>query len=160
MNKLKKFLTPEILTVLFSWAAVVGSLYIGLFGDPIANFSDMVFFDTSRAIPPCELCWYQRMFIYPIAIISTVGLYLKEKRIAYYILPFAILAIIFASYHVYIQETGPGVIPCGIGRPCDIKEFEYFGFITIPVLSLMTSVTITFLSILSLRKNQKTQAED
>lgn len=152
MKNLKKFLTPEILTVLFSWVAVLGSLYIGFFGDPIANLKDMVFFDTSRSIPPCELCWYQRMFIYPIAIISTVGLFLKEKRIAYYILPFAIITIMFASYHVYIQETGPGVIPCGLGRPCDIKEFEYLGFITIPVLSLLTGIIVTFLSVLSLRK--------
>lgn len=152
MDKLKKLLTPEILTVLFSWAAVLGSLYIGFFGDPIANLQDMIFFDTSRAIPPCELCWYQRMFIYPIAIISTVGLYLKEKRIAYYILPFSILTIIIASYHVYIQETGLGVIPCGLGRPCDVKEFEYLGFITIPVMSLMTAIVITLLSVISLRK--------
>ncbi len=151
MDNLKKYLQPEILTVIFSWVAVIGSLYIGFFGDPVANFRDVVFFDSSRAIPPCELCWYQRMLIYPIAIISTIGLILKEKRIAYYILPFAILGIIIASYHIYIQEAGPGIIPCGIGRPCDIKEFEYLGFITIPVLSLITSIIVTFFGVLSLR---------
>jgi len=152
ITKLKNLLTPEILIVIFSWVAVVGSLYIGFFGDPIANLKDMTFFDPTRAIPPCELCWYQRMFIYPIAIISTIGLYLKEKRIAYYILPFSILTIIIASYHVYIQETGMGVVPCGLGRPCNIKEFEYLGFITIPVMSLITVIIISFLSVLSLRK--------
>lgn len=91
------------------------------------------------------------MGIYPIAIISTIGLWLKEKRIAYYILPFSIITIIIAAYHVYIQETGLGVIPCGVGRPCDVKEFEYLGFITIPVMSLATTIVITLLSLLSLK---------
>ena len=143
------------LIVFVSVMAVVGSLYIGFFGDPIANLKDMVFFDSARTIPPCDLCWYQRMLIYPIAIISTISLKLKDKKFVYYILPFSILPILVASYHVYIQETGSGIIPCEIGRPCSVKEFEYLGFITIPVLSLAVSLVITLLSLLYLRIKDK-----
>lgn len=152
MKKFKTLVTLEALIIIISWLAVLGSLYIAFFGDPVANFKDLVFFDSTRGIIPCDLCWYQRMFTYPVAIISLVGAYLKEKRIAYYILPFTILTIIFASYHVHIQEVGPGILPCVSGKPCDVKDFEYLGFITIPVMSLMTSIVLTFLSILSLRK--------
>lgn len=150
----KIILTPEKLIFIFVWIAVIGSLYIGFYGDPVANLQSMDLFNAENAIPPCDLCWYQRMGIYPIAIISTIGLWLKEKRIAYYILPFSIITIMIALYHVYIQETGMGIVPCGLGRPCDIKEFEYLGFITIPVMSLFTSLVITILGIISL-KSQK-----
>ncbi len=139
------------LIVFVAVLAVLGSLYIGFFGDPIANLKDMVFFDTTRTIPPCDLCWYQRMLIYPIAIIATIALKIKDKKFVYYILPFSFLTILVASYHVYIQETGSGIVPCEIGRPCSVKEFEYLGFITIPVLSLGVSLVITVLSILYLR---------
>lgn len=139
------------LIIFITLMAVLGSLYIGFFGDPIANFKDMVFFDTARNIPPCDLCWYQRMLIYPIVIISTIALKIKDNRFIYYILPFSVSTILIASYHVYIQETGSGIIPCEVGRPCSVKEFEYLGFITIPVLSLGVSLAITSLSILYLR---------
>jgi len=144
-------ITPEKLIFIFVWIAVIGSLYIGFFGDPVANLKSMDLFNSDNSIPPCDLCWYQRMGIYPIAIISTIGLWLKEKRIAYYILPFSIITILVAAYHVYIQETGLGVVPCGVGRPCDVKEFEYLGFITIPVMSLLTTLAITSLSLISLK---------
>lgn len=140
------------LIVLISVSAVLGSLYIGFFGDPIQNIKDLVFFDSGRNIPPCSLCWYQRMFIYPVALISLISLKIKDQKFIYYIVPLIALTILFASYHVYIQENGSGIIPCEVGRPCNVKEFEYLGFITIPVLSLMVSVSIAALSIIYLRK--------
>lgn len=151
----KILITPEKLIFVFVCIAVVGSLYIGFFGDPIRNLQTMELFNSDYAIPPCDLCWYQRMGIYPIAIISLIGLILKEKRIAYYILPFSIITVLIATYHVILQETGTGIIPCGLGRPCDVKEFEYLGFITIPVLSLFTSLVITILGLVSIKLYKK-----
>lgn len=151
-SMLKKYLKPEILIFIISWLAVLGSLYIGHFGDPVANLKTLDLFNSGNAIPPCDLCWYQRILIYPIAVVSSIGFYLKHRKSIYYIFVFALLNTAVALYHIYIQETGFSIIPCGLGRPCNVKEFEYLGFITMPVLSVLTSLTILILSILGIKK--------
>lgn len=155
--KMKKITPKNLLYVIaiFSWIAVVGSLYLSFFGDPVANIQDGVLFDRFRALIPCELCWYQRMFVYPVAIISTLGIFLKDKKVFYYILPFPIITVLIATYHVYIQAFPTGIIPCNSLVPCDQKEFEYLGFITIPVLSLIYTVIVTALTMLAIKLNRK-----
>jgi len=100
--------------------------------------------------PPCILCWYQRIVMYPLVIILAVGIWKKDKFLAYLVLPFSIIGLIIATYHnlLYYNIITESVAPCTLGISCTTKYIEWFGFITIPLLSFAAFLTITILMIL------------
>lgn len=94
--------------------------------------------------PPCTLCWYQRIFMYPIWIILTIAILTKDKRAGKYLIPLAIIGTLFAAYHTLIQYNiiPEQFTPCTAGISCTEKYVNYFGFITIPLLSLIAFIII------------------
>ena len=88
--------------------------------------------------PPCELCWFQRIFMYPSVIISLVALIRKEKHAIYYILPLSVIGGIIAFYQSYIQWGGTSsVLQCtNSGGTCERLYIYAYGYITIPFMSL------------------------
>lgn len=108
-------------------AATLGSLYYS----EIKNYT------------PCSLCWYQRILMYPLVLIFAVGILRKDKNLPFYVLPLSILGWFIALYHVLLQKgiLPEAIAPCTIGASCLTKYTGYFGFITIPVMSL-TAFTI------------------
>ncbi|MGZ8230085.1 MAG: disulfide bond formation protein B [Burkholderiales bacterium] len=103
-----------------------------------------LFFGEVMKVPTCVLCWYQRIFMFPLAIILPVGLFPFDGRIVRYALPLAVAGWGFALFHVllvagYIPEN---VQPCTQGVPCSETYFELFGFVTIPLLALVAFSTI------------------
>lgn len=138
-----KITSRSLMTVswLVSIAATLGSLY----------FSEIAHF------PPCLLCWYQRIFMYPIVIVGFVGLYLKDKHLPLFILPMALLGASIAFFHnlLYYQIISESAAPCLAGISCTTRFIEWFGFITIPFLSLSAFLLIGFLSFLAFRQSPK-----
>lgn len=135
LNLLKKY--AVYLAFLQAWLATLGSLYFS----EIRNFT------------PCPLCWYQRILMYPLIFILAVGLIRKDKNVAYYVLPMSILGAVIALYQ-YLLQMGTAVknipIQCDAFGSCEQIETIYFGFITIPFLSLVAFVIISFLMIIGL----------
>ncbi|MBK5492004.1 disulfide oxidoreductase [Bacillus sp. TH13] len=97
-------------------------------------------------LPPCDLCWYQRIFMYPLVLILGVGIYKKDSNINSYALPLSILGLSISLYHILIQ-TFPSlsVSSCAIGVSCTTDSLNLFGFITIPMLSFLGFLIITIL---------------
>jgi disulfide bond formation protein DsbB len=98
---------------------------------------------------PCVLCWYQRIFMYPIPLILTVGIVKKDKFASLYVFLLSLFGWLIAFYHVLlyygiIPET---IAPCKLGVSCTTKFIEYFGFVTIPFLSLLAFSSIMLLMI-------------
>ena len=116
-----------------------------------------LFFSEVMELPPCELCWYQRIFMFPLAIILTVGLLPFDRHIVRYALPLAIAGWLAAMYHYllysgFIPET---LRPCSQDVPCSKVNLELFGFITIPLLSLFSfSIMVVLLLIVRRRASQ------
>ncbi|KKQ89592.1 MAG: Protein disulfide oxidoreductase [Candidatus Curtissbacteria bacterium GW2011_GWC2_38_9] len=139
---LKKY--AVYLAFLQAWGATLGSLY----------FSEI------RGFAPCPLCWYQRILMYPLIFILTVAIIRKDKNVAYYVLPMSILGVIIALYQ-YLLQMGTAIknipIQCDAFGSCEQIEIIYFGFITIPFLSLAAFVIITFLMIIGLLANNKNE---
>ncbi len=106
---------------------------------------------------PCVLCWYQRIFMYPLVLLLLVGILRKDKKIYQYVLPMSIVGWGIALYHVLLQKgiISEALAPCVAGVSCVTKYAGYFGFITIPVMSL-TAFTIITICMLILRKYNKT----
>jgi disulfide bond formation protein DsbB len=85
---------------------------------------------------PCRLCWFQRIFMYPLAIVLLVGALLRDRRAVWYALPFPVIGLGFAAYHVYIEENPEAEsAACRVGVPCSVKWIDEFGYVTIPVLA-------------------------
>ena len=122
----------------------------------IASVSTLgsLFFSEIMEFPPCALCWYQRIFMFPLVIIFIVGLFPFDKSIIKYALPLSIVGWGFAFYHYllysgYIPET---IQPCSQGVSCSETYLDLFGFFTIPMLSLISFSIIAALLFI-LRRN-------
>ncbi|BAQ08688.1 disulfide oxidoreductase [Bacillus sp. OxB-1] len=121
----------------------------------IAMFGSL-YFSEVRGYEPCELCWYQRILMYPIVLIAGIALYQKNARIALTTAVFALIGGCISLYHygiqklTFLQDSAPS---CG-NVPCTGQYINYFGFITIPFLALIAFLLI-FITSLFLMKWQK-----
>ncbi|QZA78149.1 disulfide bond formation protein B [Deefgea tanakiae] len=107
-----------------------------------------LFFSEVMSMPPCVLCWYQRIFMYPLLFIFSVGLFPFDARCTRYALPLAISGWLFALYHTLLYKgfIPENLQPCSQGISCADMKLELFGVITIPLLSLVAfSILITLL---------------
>jgi disulfide bond formation protein DsbB len=95
---------------------------------------------------PCELCWYQRILLYPLAIVTLPLALANDYRAARYLLPLPILGAGVSVYHLLVEN---GVVEqtqsCLASAPggCATKWIDEFGFVTIPTLAL-TAFALTF----------------
>ncbi len=106
-----------------------------------------LFYSEGIGYTPCELCWYQRILMYPLIIIYGAALLKKDINIAFSGIILSGLGLIVAIYHyslqkvTFLQSTGGF---CG-EVPCTVQYVNYAGFITIPFLSLV-AFAIIFIS--------------
>ena len=133
----KAALRPYLLYAawLVSVVATLGSLY----------FSEI------RGFVPCELCWFQRILMYPLSIILGIAAYRQDYDIRRYVLPLTIIGGCTSFYHYLLQKVDSlGLVhPCKNGVPCNMEYINWLGFITIPFLALAAFILITlFLSLI------------
>jgi disulfide bond formation protein DsbB len=116
-----------------AWVVALVSMLGSLYFSQIANFV------------PCELCWAQRICMYPLVAVLLVGALRRDVRAAVqyaFVLP--IVGVLISTYHIYI-EANPSAEPSGCrvgGTSCATKWIEKFGYITIPVLAITAFATI------------------
>ena len=139
----KKLENSLIIIWIVSLVATLGSLY----------YSEV------RGFEPCTLCWYQRILMYPIVLISGVALFQKNARIALTVAVFSIIGGSISLYHYGLQKInflGESAPACG-NVPCTGQYVNYLGFITIPFLALtaFTIITITSLFMMKWLKESK-----
>lgn len=90
-------------------------------------------------LEPCHLCWYQRICVFPLAIILGIAYYRDFKGIVPYVFPLVVLGFLFAIYQVFLQETGMSLVDmCGAGPSCSHKENIGLGFVSLPMLSALS----------------------
>jgi disulfide bond formation protein DsbB len=98
-----------------------------------------LFFSEIAGFVPCELCWYQRICMYPLAIVTLLAAFADDPRVARYLLPLPLVGAGVSVYHLLIEN---GVVKqsqiCLLSAPggCATKWIEEFGYVTIPVLAL------------------------
>lgn len=103
---------------------------------------------------PCELCWYERICMYPTFLLLSLSVLFQDRSIFRYTLPLTVIGAIVSVYHYSIQ-----VVPllssstsCQSSVPCQIPEFSIFGFITPPFFALVGFLVMTALSLLNLKQ--------
>lgn len=116
-----------------------------------------LFFSYVVGFAPCVLCWYQRICLFPLVIILAVGLFPFDKNVVKFALPLAIAGWLTALYHnlLYSGVIPEDIQPCTQGVSCTEKYIELFGFLSIPMLSLLSFSTIIALLLLLKRTVSK-----
>jgi len=113
-----------------------------------------LFFSDVMGFAPCVLCWYQRIFIYPLVLIFGVGLFSFDTGVVKYSLPLAIAGWLVALYHtlLYWGIIPKSIQPCSEGVPCTEKYIELFGILSIPFMSFLAFTAILILLIILKRR--------
>ena len=116
-----------------------------------------MFFSNVMGFAPCVLCWYQRICLFPLVIILAAGLFPFDKSVVKYALPLTAVGWLTAIYHnlLHARIIPESIQPCSQGVPCTEEYIDLFGFITIPMLSLISFTTMIALLILLKRNTSR-----
>ena len=98
----------------------LGSLYFSL----VAHFQ------------PCELCWYQRICMYPLAVILPIAAWRRDRGIWRYVAPQVAVGIAIAAYHSQLQAFPSQSSFCSVAVPCTVRYVWEFGFVSLPLMDL------------------------
>lgn len=118
----------------------------------IATLGSLYFSEVKDFIP-CEMCWYQRILMYPIVIMTTIAYAQKNARIALTTAVFSCIGGVISLYHYgiqkvsFLQDSAPA---CG-QVSCTGAYINWLGFITIPFLALIAFVIIAGVSFYMLK---------
>jgi len=98
--------------------------------------------------------------MYPIVAILTVGILRRDKGVAWYVLPFSVIGMGIALYHnlLYYNIIPESASPCMLGVSCTTEFIEWFGFVTIPLLSFFAFAIITLCMVIFLTQNKKKES--
>jgi disulfide bond formation protein DsbB len=98
-----------------------------------------LFFSEIMQLPPCVLCWYQRIFMFPLVLLLPVGLFPFDARVVRYALPLTAVGWLVALFQVLLVAglIPQGLRPCTRGVPCSEVQIQWLGFIDIPLLSFV-----------------------
>ncbi len=99
---------------------------------------------------PCVLCWYQRIAMFPLVLILAAGLFPFDRRVLRYALPLALAGWLLALFHWGVASglIPERVAPCSQGVPCSLEQVVWFGFLTLPILSVLAFSSIVALLLL------------
>lgn len=120
--------------------ATAGSLYYS----EIANFT------------PCTYCWYQRIAMYPLAVILPVGIWRRNGEALYTAVPLAVIGAAISVYHYQLQLFPDRGTSCAIDAPCSARWVEEFGFISIPFMAGSGFVAVIALTLVEGREKRNT----
>ena len=106
-----------------------------------------LFMSEIMGFAPCVLCWWQRIFMFPLVLVLALGLFPFDSKVLRYALPLATMGLLVAGFHVLltmgiVPET---LAPCRDGVPCKTLQIEWFGFVTIPLLSFFAFLVLNLL---------------
>ena len=140
------------------------SKFIGKYGILFAFITALIatsgslFYSNYAGFTPCVLCWFQRIFMYPLVIVLGMTLFKKRADIIDHALSLSTVGFLISLYHNYIYYKNQGlIVPCDAlssGVSC-VKRYVFeFGYITIPMMAL-TAFVIIIIFLIFAKVNQK-----
>jgi len=117
-----------------------------------------LFYSEVKDLIPCDLCWYQRICMYPLAAILAVGVLRSDRAVLWYAAPFVVVGAPLALYH-WLVERVPSLsdsTSCSIVAPCAVPYFEELGYITLAFMDLSAFLLIGALLLVGRAHRQST----
>lgn len=105
---------------------------------------------------PCELCWFQRIAMYPLAIILPYARWRQDHSVLPYVRALSVIGLAIAAYHVQLQLFPDQSSFCEVDNPCSSTVAEAFGVFTIPQLSAMSFLLLVVHTSSALRNVERT----
>ena len=104
-----------------------------------------LFFSEVMQLPPCVLCWYQRIAMYPLVLIIGAGIIMRDAKLKSYALPLCLIGLAISIYHnlLYYGIIPESIAPCTQGISCTTVQLQWLGFITIPLMALTAFISIS-----------------
>jgi disulfide bond formation protein DsbB len=140
---------PNTLTNL-AWTSLLLAWLLAL-----ASMLGSLFFSDVMNLAPCVLCWWQRIFMFPLVFTLGLSLFTHDHHGVRYSLVIAAVGWLIALYH-FLLYTGfipKGMQPCGPGLSCSEISFQLWGFMTIPLMSLLAFTALIVLMFASKRES-------
>jgi len=101
-------------------------------------------------LAPCDLCWYQRIFLFPIPVIVLIALIKKDLSARVYIFALSCVGLLIAGYHsiLQVQIFKKDSVFCNTASvvDCATPDFVYYGFVTVPIISFCVFLVTLILS--------------
>ena len=123
----------------------------------IASVSTLgaLFFSEIMELPPCVLCWYQRIVMFPLVLILPLGLFPYDAKVIRYALPLALVGWVIAVFQVLLVAgvIPEGLKPCSQGVPCSEVQIQWFGFVNIPMLSFIAFTAMNALLVVARKRS-------
>lgn len=118
----------------------------------LASVASSMFYDLVIGFAPCLLCWWQRIFLYPQAVLLLIALIKDSEDVRKYCFALSGIGILFSIYHSYLQFGGESIFPCSAtGVSCEHVYFVEFGYVTIPTMALTAFALIILLMLFKKR---------
>lgn len=131
---------PAQLVFIVTGTSMAGSLY----------YSEIV------GYTPCTLCWYQRIAMYSLAIISFVAVVRKNgETLRQYSLVLAVIGAAISTYHTWLQAFPRVTSFCSTDAPCSERHVWEFGFVSIPLMALAAFLFVIMVSVTKNKVNTK-----
>ncbi len=125
----------------------------------VATAGSLIYSEVIHFVP-CRLCWFQRIAMYPLAIVLLVGAIRREAVARFYALPLALGGLAISVWH-YVIQVYPSLEggSCDPLNPCSARYVEVFGFISIPFMAGAGFIVIAVLLALYARPLQESRNE-
>jgi hypothetical protein len=118
------------------------------------SMAGSLYFSESANFAPCKLCWFQRIAMYPLALLLLIAAARRDDGIRRYAVPLASVGAAISAYH-YLIEWRPSLSSgtCEITAPCTVPWFRQFGFVSLPLMALCGFAAI--ISLMTLRPTDR-----
>lgn len=97
--------------------------------------SGSLYFSEVAGFNPCDMCWVQRIFMYPLALMLPIAAVRNDRQIIPYAMVVAVVGLGFSIYHIQLQLLPDQSTSCDLLNPCSAKWVEALGFATIPTMA-------------------------
>ena len=135
-----------------SWLLLTAAWLLAL-----ASTAAALFLGEVMGMVPCRLCWYQRIAMFPLAILLGMAAWSGDRRGALSALPLAAVGSVLALFHTVLAAGGVPAwwMPCEAGVPCTGQRLDFLGGIPLPWLSLAAFLLILGLLVASLSSSPR-----
>ena len=103
-----------------------------------------LYYSEHAGFVPCELCWYQRIVMYPLVIVLGVAWLRRDVQVWKTVLVFVVIGAPLSLYH-WLVERVPAFAEsssCSVTVPCTAPYFEKLGFVTLAWMAMSSFLLI------------------
>lgn len=126
----------------FLRASIERRALLWMFAVALACMLGSLFLSDIAGIEPCKLCWYQRIAMYPVVVLTAVGLWRRDTGVAWYALPLCVVGGTIAAWHYgehvwTVLHPADPTVPCSFdGISCALPPYWHFGYVSVPLMAL------------------------